>query len=53
VRQNGILIHDNVELPATRSTTAAPVGPGMEPGPVYLQNHGCPLRYRNIWVVEK
>ncbi len=53
VRHNGVLIHDHVELPGNRSTTAAPVGPGLNPGPVYLQNHGCPLRYRNIWVVEK
>ncbi len=49
VRHNGILIHENVELP--KSTTAAPLGPGPEPGPVYLQDHGCPVRYRNIWVV--
>lgn len=52
VRHNGILIHDNVELPADRSTTAAPVKPGTSAGPVYLQDHGCPVRYRNIWVVE-
>lgn len=53
VKHNGVLIHDNVDLPGDRSTTAAPIGPGPEPGPIYLQNHGCPLRYRNIWVVEK
>jgi hypothetical protein len=53
VLHNGVVVHDNVELPGDRSTTAAPNGPGPDPGPVYLQNHGCPLRYRNIWVVEK
>ncbi len=52
VRHNGVLIHDDVELPADRSTTAAPVKPGAGSGPVYLQNHGCPVRYGNIWVVE-
>jgi hypothetical protein len=51
VRHNGVLIHDNVEIP--RATTAAPVKEGLEKGPVYLQNHGNPVRFRNIWVVEK
>ncbi len=49
VSHNGVTIHRNVELP--KSTTAAPRKPGPEPGPVYLQDHGCPVRYRNIWVV--
>ncbi len=49
VRHNGVLIHKNVELP--KSTTAAPMKPGPTPGPIYLQNHGNPIRYRNIWVV--
>jgi hypothetical protein len=53
VRHNGVLIHQDVELPGERSTTAAPLGPGPEPGPVFLQNHGCPLRFKNIWVVER
>ncbi|PQO44126.1 DUF1080 domain-containing protein [Blastopirellula marina] len=53
VKHNGVVIHDNVELPADRTTTAAPVKVGKEPGPVYLQNHGNPVRYRNIWVKSK
>ncbi len=53
VRHNGVLVHDNVELPGERSTTAAPSRPGPSPGPVFVQNHGCPVRYRNIWVVEE
>ncbi len=51
VRHNGVLIHDDVEL--THATTAAPLREGPEPGPVYLQDHGTPVRYRNVWVVEK
>lgn len=53
IRHNGVVIHDNVELPGKRNTTAAPAKAGPKPGPVYLQNHGNPVRYRNIWVVEK
>ena len=52
VKHNGVLIHEDVELPP-RKTTAAPVNPGPEPGPVYLQDHGNPVRYRNIWVLAK
>jgi hypothetical protein len=53
ISHNGVVIHKDVELPGERSTTAAPNKPGPEPGPIYLQDHGNPLRYRNIWVVEK
>ncbi len=52
VRHNGEVIHKDLELPGERNTTAAPVKAGSEPGPVYLQDHGNPVRYRNIWVVE-
>jgi len=52
-RHNGVVVHDDIELPGNQSTRAAPRQAGPQPGPVYLQNHGCPVRYRNIWVVEK
>ena len=51
VRHNGVVVHDNVEL--THGTTAAPVAEGPDPGPIYLQDHGNPVRYRNIWLVER
>lgn len=51
VKHNGTVIHKDVEIP--RATTAAPLGEGTEPGPLHLQNHGNPVRYRNIWLVEK
>lgn len=52
VMHNGVLIHKDLELPADRGTTASPLGPGPDAGPLYLQDHGNPVRYRNIWVVE-
>lgn len=51
VRHNGVLIHENQELPGP--TASAPRKEDDKPGPVYLQNHGNPVRYRNIWVVRK
>lgn len=51
VRHNGVLVHDNVELP--HATTAAPLAEGAEKGPLYLQDHGNPVRFRNVWIVEK
>ncbi len=51
VRHNGVIIHKDQELP--RSTAASRLKEGAGGGPVYLQNHGNPVRYRNIWVVEK
>jgi hypothetical protein len=51
VRHNGILVQENVEV--GRDTRGAVVKEGPETGPLHLQNHGDPVFYRNIWVVEK
>lgn len=51
VKHNGVLIHKDVTVP--KATTAAPVAEGPEPGPLYLQDHGNPIRFKNIWIVEK
>lgn len=48
VRHNGVVVQDRVKLP--RATRAAPVPEGPAPGPLYLQDHGNPIRFRNIWV---
>ena len=50
VEHNGVLIHDNVELPGH---TAGRSKEGPTPEPLFLQNHGNPVAYRNIWVLEK
>ena len=51
VKHNGVLIHENVKL--THPTTAARFKDEAPKGPVYLQDHGNPVRYRTIWVVKK
>jgi hypothetical protein len=54
VKLNGVTIHNDRELPKD-NTTAAP-GTGAlkdEPLPVFLQNHGNPVVFRNIWVLPK
>ena len=51
VKLNGVVIQDDTEL--TKSTTASKLKEGPEPGPIYLQNHGNPVFYRNIWIIKK
>lgn len=48
VFQNGVLIHDNVEIPS--STTGSMGSDAKTPGPLMLQDHGNLVRYRNIWI---
>ncbi len=50
VKHNGVVIHDNVAVP--KITPGGP-GNGKGTGPLHLQNHGNPVRFRNIWVVPK
>lgn len=47
---NGIKIHNNFEIKET-PTTAGLEGPVPARGPILLQNHGNPIRFRNIWIV--
>lgn len=51
VKHNGVMIHDKVELSAP--TPGGKLKTEDGPGPIFLQNHGNPVRYRNIWVVKK
>ncbi len=50
-RQNGVLIHDNVEVPWTPG--ARKQSEEGTPGAIMLQGHGNPLQFKNIWIVEK
>jgi hypothetical protein len=51
VRHNGVVIHDDVEVP--KITPGGPQKDERPTGPLHLQNHGNPVRYRNIWVLPK
>ena len=51
VRHNGVVIQDNVEVP--KITPGGPQAEMKPVGPLHLQNHGNPVRYRNIWVLPK
>jgi hypothetical protein len=48
VLHNGVLIQDHAEVRGT--TTAAPIPEGPGDGPLFLQDHGDLVQYRNIWV---
>lgn len=50
IRLNGVVVHDNLELPHGT--------PGRLPeeagdAPIFLQDHGNPVVFQNIWVVKK
>ena len=49
---NGVKIHDDLAM--TEGGTGAGKGRGEVPeGPIVLQGHGNPVRFRNIWIVER
>ena len=50
VRHNGVVVHENAEVP---KLTPGGTSKGGPTGPLQLQNHGNPVRYRNIWVLPK
>jgi hypothetical protein len=50
VVHNGVTIHDNVSLP--KPTGGALDSDVTKTGGIYLQDHGNPVQYRNIWLVE-
>jgi 3-keto-disaccharide hydrolase len=53
VFHNGVLVQDNVELSGpTAHGERPPYKPGPDKAPLALQDHGQPVRYRNIWIRE-
>lgn len=49
VLHNGVLIQDHIPISA-EATAAAPLKGLVTKGPLYLQDHGNPVRFRNVWI---
>ena len=48
VMHNGVLVQDHI--PVKASTTSSAFSGAAAKGPLVLQDHGSPVRYRNIWI---
>jgi hypothetical protein len=53
VLHNGVVVHNNVEIMgATAHKKKAKYRRHADKGPISLQDHGNPMRFRNIWIRE-
>jgi hypothetical protein len=52
VLHNGVLIQNHVEIKGETGSDPPSYAPHASKMPLHLQDHGCPVRYRNIWVRE-
>jgi hypothetical protein len=51
VLHNGVLVHDGTAFwGPTRHRSVLPYAPDMARGPIALQDHANPVRFRNIWI---
>ena len=50
VRHNGVLIHSDIELKT--GTGGGAKKKQLAVGPVFFQQHGNPVMYRNVWATE-
>lgn len=51
VKHNGVLVQDDV--PVTHPTPSSPFPAEAAKGPLHLQDHHNPVRFRNVWIVPK
>jgi hypothetical protein len=50
IKHNGVVIHDNVDL---KDGTPGRAKEGAEELGIFLQDHGNPVAFRNIWIKKK
>ena len=51
VKQNGIIIHDQVKLP--KGTGAGGGRKEVPEGPIIFQGHGNPVAFKNVWILPR
>jgi len=49
MKHNGVVIHKNLKLKVTPGGRQS----DEKPGALFLQNHGDPVRFRNIWILDR
>jgi hypothetical protein len=48
---NGVLVHLNEEVHGATGHKIQPAyQPGVTSGPIALGGHGCPVKFRDIWI---
>jgi len=52
VLHNGVVVHNNLEIEGTTAHKQKARYTPHGKGPIRLQDHGNPLRFRNIWIRE-
>jgi hypothetical protein len=52
VFHNGVCVHNNLEIEGTTSHKRKARYTRHGKGPIQLQDHGNPMRFRNIWIRE-
>jgi Domain of Unknown Function (DUF1080) len=52
ILQNGVYVQDDVTLTGPTGEPRSPYVVGPEAAPLSLQDHGEPVRFRNIWIRE-
>ena len=50
VLHNGVLVQDNVEIMGVTYKGAPQYEVHRPKEPLSVQDHGCPIRFRNIWI---
>ncbi|HWE02281.1 MAG TPA: DUF1080 domain-containing protein [Tepidisphaeraceae bacterium] len=54
VKHNGVLVQDHFKIdgPTGGGSKEIPAD-AVQVGPIYLQGHGNPVSFRNVWIIEK
>lgn len=54
VKHNGVLVHDHFKLDgATPGGRQEDPNQSVQSGPIFIQDHGNPVSYRNVWILGK